>query len=183
MTRLRVSRLLRFGLALAGAPALAQSPEAAPEFEIKAAYLLNFTRYVEWPPGALGTEGTFTLCVVGTDHFGATLDRVVRGRTAHGLPIRVVRLDPTARASGCHIAYLGDGAGALSSARERLGDGPVLLVGDGADFAASGGVIGFVLEEQTVRFQINADTARARGLRISSRVMTLATAVYGEEAP
>ena len=179
----RVSRLVGLGLSLAGGSAPAQSPAAAPEYEIKAAYLLNFTRYVEWPPAALAAQGAFTICVLGADPFGATLDRLVRDRAVEGRRIGVRRLRPSERATGCHIAYLGGGTAALGGARARLGPGPVLLVGDGADFASSGGVIGFVLEEQTVRFQINAEAARSRGLRISSRVMTLATAVYGEDTP
>jgi hypothetical protein len=169
------------GLTVGGSRALAQRPDAAPEYEIKAAYLLNFTRYVEWPPRAFTAAGaTFTICVLGDDPFGRTLDEAVRGREAQGRPIQVARLGSHASLDGCHIAFLSDGAGALLE-RESADGAPVLLVGDGKDFAASGGVIGFVVEEQTVRFQINVDAARARGIRISSRVMTLAVQVYGGE--
>jgi hypothetical protein len=177
----RASRL-GLGLSLFGGPVLAQSLGDASEYEIKAAYLLNFTRYVQWPPTAFAGAEPFTICIVGPDHFGETLDQLVAGREVQGRSIRVLRLRDPQQPGACHIAYLSDGAGALGEAGTRLGADPVLLVGSGEDFARSGGTIGFVLQEQTVRFQINAGAARLRGLRISSRVMTLATAVY-EEAP
>ncbi len=168
------------GLALAAATAAAQDAPTATENEVKAAYLLNFTRYVEWPAGAFtGADSPIVICVVGSDPFGAALDEVVHDRHVARRPIEVRRLTAPTADAGCHVAFLAGGEAELARAARAWRSRPVLMVGDVPGFAAKGGTIGFVPADETIRFEINADAARRTGLRISSRVMTLATRVYG----
>lgn len=172
------------GLALAAAPAAAQGATTASANEVKAAYLLNFTRYVEWPPAVFATaDSPIVICVVGADPFGAALDEVVRDRHVEGRPIKVRRLPAPAAGAACHVAFLAGGEEALARARGAWGARPVLLVGDESGFAGRGGTIGFVVADETIRFEINAEAARRAGLRISSRVLTLATHVYSTGTP
>jgi hypothetical protein len=168
------------GLTLAAASAAAQGTPTATANDVKAAYLLNFTRYVEWPPDAFAArESPIVICVVGKDPFGRALDEIVRDRRVNGRRIEVRRLVTPVARDACHVAFLAAGEAALAHAREAWPSQPVLLVGDDPGFAADGGTIGFVPAEETIRFEINADAARRTGLRISSRVMTLATHIYG----
>ena len=164
------------GGALVGSRALAQATPAALEYEVKAAYLLNFTRYVEWPSAAFtGPDAPMTICVVGRDPFGGMLDRMVEGRSVQGHDLQVKRVAAIGGATGCHVAYLRYAD--LATLRGR----PVLTIGDDEGFAGKGGVIGFVPVEETVRFEINLNAARAHGLQISSRMLALAPRVYGRE--
>ncbi len=167
-------------LTLGTARGAAQSA-ASLETEVKAAYLLNFTRYVEWPAAAFARpDSPITICVVGRDPFGAVLDSIVENRRVQGREVRVQRAASPQAGLDCQVVYVGGGverARALAAWRGR----PVLLVGDEDSFAADGGTIAFVLVEETVRFEVNVAAARADGLQISSRVLTLATRVYGEE--
>ncbi|MGH7516641.1 MAG: YfiR family protein [Gemmatimonadales bacterium] len=157
----------------------AQAPAGAPEYQIKAAYLLNFIRYVEWPPSVFeGTEASLNVCVVGRDPFGDVLDRTMAGRRIGGRPLRVLR---PARPAGdtCHVAFIGRTTAAAREAwLAALQDEPTLTVGESAGFAEAGGMIAFVIVDETVRFEINVEAVRSGGLQISSRVLTLATRLY-----
>jgi hypothetical protein len=185
LTSARAARVV-VGCAVAAAwslgfvqPAPAQAPPGAPEYQIKAAYLLNFTRYVEWPPSVFdGTGASLNVCVVGRDPFGNVLDRTMAGRRIGGRFLRVLR---PARPAGdrCHVAFIGQTTAAVREAwLGALQDEPTLTVGEGARFAEAGGMIAFVIVNQTVRFEINVEAVRSGGLQISSRVLTLATRLY-----
>lgn len=166
-------------LALTGRRAWAQGGPAAPEREVKAAYLLNFTRYVEWPPSAFQQpDSPITICVVGADPFGSVLDQTVDHRRVQGRTVRVQRIKAADTKSECHVVFLASAGRDLSRALKVWRGRPVLLVGNGSGFVARGGTIAFVLADETVRFEINAEAARASGLQISSRVMALATRVH-----
>jgi hypothetical protein len=149
------------------------------EYRVKAAYLLNFTRYVEWPTFT-APDTTLSICVLGADPFGRVLDATVAGRTAHGRTLRVRRVQTASEATGCQVVFVNQetwrrnpqGVKALSGAGS-------LTVGESEQFARSGGVIGFVILDGTVRFVINDDARDRAGLRISSRMLSLAAAIYG----
>lgn len=176
------------GVLLAGvfvlilAPAApAQNDQPSPEYQAKAAYLLNFTRYVEWPGQTFSAPDTpLTICILGKDPFGEALDQAVRGRRSQGRPVTVRRLQST-EAEGCHLAYLTD---ATWFRRKRLIIGlnlqGILTVGDSELFVQYGGGIGFVASNETVRFVINLNTMERAGLKISSRMLSLAMALHTE---
>jgi hypothetical protein len=160
------------------APASAQEPVPL-EYRVKAAYLLNFARYAEWPPAAFASPmSPITICLFGRDPFGRQLDETLVRRRVSGRLFRVVR---SARPGGevCHVAFLGQPSAAVREAWLKALQGePTLTVGETAEFARAGGMIGFVLADETVRFEINVDAVETAGLQISSRVLTLATRLY-----
>ena len=174
----RAGRLLAGALGLAAA-ALGQAghPQAA-EQEIKAAYVYNFAKFVEWPGEATGQP--LQICVVGDGFFALKIQEAIQGKTANGRPL-AVRLEPKPdEMRHCHILFVG----ALE--RKRLGKllpllegGSVLTVGNGEDFARQGGVIGFVVDQNRVRFEINVEAAARSRLRISSQLLRVAKVTPG----
>jgi hypothetical protein len=152
------------------------------EYQVKAAYLLNFTRYVEWPAQVFdGPDAPLRICVLGRDPFGSVLDATVQGRTTHGRRITVRRIHTAGETAGCQLVFVSRETWRtqreLPASLRRHG---VLTVGESDDFAQEGGVIGFVIQNETVRFVVNADARDRAGLRISSRMLSLAAAVYGQ---
>jgi hypothetical protein len=157
---------------------------ASLEYQVKAAYLLNFTRYVEWPSQAFEAPGVpVTICVLGRDPFGTLLDATVTGRTTQGRSVGVRRIRTTAQTAGCHLVFISRETWRnqrdLPRKLHSLG---LLTVGESDEFAQEGGVIGFVIQNETVRFVVNAEARDRAGLRISSRMLSLAAAVYGQRS-
>lgn len=143
--------------------------EVTLEYKIKAAFLYNFVRFVEWPASAL--QGPLTICVAGRNPLGTVLEDTVRGETVGGRPIvtRVI-LEPE---PGCHVVFMPRGSAApiyLRSARTT----PVLTVGETDDFLDQGGIIGFVMDGGRVRFEISPQAAERVNLRVSARLLQLA---------
>lgn len=160
----------------------AQDPDL--EHRVKAAYLLNFTRYTEWPPAAFSGPGDpLTVCIVGRDPFGPVLDQTFQGRRTSGRPLRLLR--PARPTEGiCHVAFLGAATPAvLESWLAALATEPTLTVGDTESFVDAGGMIGFVIVDETVRFEINLPAVRIGRLRLSSRLLSLATRLLPERRP
>jgi len=170
--RVPIALLIAVACGLAG-PAAARAQ--ALEYEVKAAFLYNFTKFVEWPPSAFA-EGNAPLriCVLGEDPFGRNL-QTVPGEEVEGHPLIVMRPETLAKAAGCQVLFVS------RSERERLPQilaplksSPVLTVGDGKGFLDQGGIVNFILEGSRVRFEINPAAAEQAGLKISSKLLRLA---------
>jgi hypothetical protein len=153
------------------------------EYRVKAAYLLNFTRYVEWPASAFDTpEAPLVLCTLGANPFGDELERTVAGRTSQGRSMVVRQVDGATTARGCHVVFL-----TYEEWRRRrdvlpaLSGRSALIVGETPEFATDGGMISFVTVGQTIRFAVNLSATEAGGLRVSSRMLALAVTVYGHD--
>jgi hypothetical protein len=137
------------------------------EYRVKAAYLFNFAKFIEWP----NEPGPLTICVAGRNVFGDVLSETVKGETINGRPLAVrVLLEPE---PGCHITFVPRGAAAPAYLRAARGF-PELTVGESPDFIAQGGIVNFVVEGGSVRFEIDTAAAEHSGLRISSRLLRLA---------
>ena len=175
-------RVRRLPLAAALLAVAAAGPVAAvtpTEHQVKAAFLYNFANFVEWPADALGPAGApIKVCVVGADPFGGALDDAFRGQSVHGRRAEIVR-GPSLTALGrCHILF-------LPQAEERrwlalvkeLHGAPTLTVADGPPLARQGGMVNFIIEAKRVRFEINKVAAEQAGLRISSKLLSLARVV------
>ena len=159
-------RLTVLSLLLAAFTAL-QAQEVPLEYRVKAAYLFNFAKFVDWPR----EPGPLTICVAGRNVFGNALSDTVRGETINGRPLTVrVILEPE---PGCHITFVPRGAAAPAYLRAARSF-PELTVGESPDFIAQGGIVNFVLDAGNVRFEIDAEAAERSGLRISSRLLRLA---------
>jgi hypothetical protein len=167
MQRLLVAVLL----CAAMAPTSAQ--DAGLEYRVKAAYLFNFTKFIEWPNGAFigGRSFSFSICVAGRNPFGPALTATLAGETAAGLPL-AARVVNAGGAAGCHVLFLPTGVPAAPYLR-AVGTSPVLTVGESPGFLAQGGIINFVLDGGRVRFEINQAAAERAQLRISSRLLQL----------
>ena len=175
--------LAQLVLSQAGGPAGTASGGRSLEYQVKAAYLLNFTRYVEWPSQAFeAPTDPVKVCVLGQDPFGAVLDATMLGKTAQGRPLAVRRVRSSADAAGCHLVFISrDTWRTLRELPRALRSTGRLTVGESDQFAQAGGVIGFVIQQEAVRFVVNAEARDRAGLRISSRMLSLAAAVYGQE--
>jgi len=162
-------------LLLGLAPSL-RAIEASPpsEYQIKAAFLLNFTKFIEWPAGeAAGSP--FSICVLGEDPFGPVLDQLVEGETVGGRKIAVRRIRAEATGS-CEILYVSKQEQNIRAVLAGAGAG-VLTVGEGDEFLDNGGMIAFILENRRVRFNIDQGAAQKAGLKLSSRLLAVARSV------
>jgi YfiR/HmsC-like len=158
-----------------------RAPDESLEYRVKAAYLLNFTRYVEWPPPP-ASNTRLSICVMGTDPFGRILDATVAGRTVQGRSLEVRRVQNAPEARGCEVVFVSRETWRRGpESLKALADAGSLTVGESEQFARNGGVIGFVIRDETVRFVINAAARDRAGLRISSRMLSLAAAIYDRE--
>ena len=173
-TRLsRIALPLSLGLLLTLSSVAAEAPT---ESQIQAAFLLNFTKFIEWPAGSLGAPySSFNICVLGNNPFGAALDQVVAGEVVYGRKVVIQKIDREPEAGFCQIVFTGT-QDYDSKLLSRLGRG-VLTVGVGQSFIRNGGMIGFVLENRRVTFEINRQAADSAGLVISSRLLAVARAV------
>jgi hypothetical protein len=155
----------------AARPAAAQGVE----YEVKAAFLYNFSKFVEWPPESLTPDAPFRICLLHDDPFGGRLERTVAGDTVDGHPIVVERVPVDIGQTSCHILFVPRSQAARVQALVRaLGRDPVLTVGESPGFLAAGGIINLVVEGGHVRFDVNVDGGAARGLRISSKLLRVA---------
>jgi hypothetical protein len=152
---------------------LMSAQDANLEYRVKAAYLFNFTKFVEWPTAAFagGRAFSFSICVAGRNPFGPALTATLVGETVAGRPL-AARVVNAGGAAGCHVLFVPAGVPAAAYLR-AVGKEPVLTVGESADFLAQGGAINFVLDEGRVRFEINQAAAERAQLRISSRLLQL----------
>ena len=147
----------------------------ASEYEVKAAYLLNFLQYTTWPDAALGDDDPIVLCVLGTDPMGDLLARAVAGRRVAGHQVELLAVERVLEVDRCHAGFIAQQNRIAPRVwLERLEGRPVLTIGEGEGFTQDGGMIGLVLEARTVRFEVNLDAVRRSGLELSSRVLRLA---------
>jgi hypothetical protein len=163
---------------LPGTLTRAQAPN---EYQVKAAFLYNFAKFVEWLPEAFGeSEAPFVVGVLGEDPFGNALDQIINGKSVNGRPLVVKRLKWGQNLRSCHILFISSSEQKrLVQIFESLRGANVLTVGDMDKFGQQGGVIHFIMEESKVRFEINAEVAGQARLKISSKLMALAKAVVG----
>lgn len=156
-----------------GTQVQAQSPN---EYQVKAAFLYNFAKFVDWPAEAFtDSNAPLVIGVIGDDPFGGALDQAVSGKSIGGHWLNVRRLKWGQDLRSCHILYIS------SSERRRLPQiiqslrgASVLTVGDVEEFNQQGGIINFILESNKVRFEINSRAADQARLRISSKLLALA---------
>jgi hypothetical protein len=164
------------GAIAAGAAMSVSAQTVALEQQVKAAYLFNFTKFVEWPADAIPASSPFTICVADHNPFGPALATLLNGETiqGHRLTTRVVRdVHPA-----CQVLFFPRNVPAGSYLR-RLRTSPVLTVGATREFLTQGGIINFIIEDGKVRFEIDQEAATRAGLKISSRLLRLAPGATG----
>ena len=152
------------------------------EFDVKAAYLFNFGKFVRFTPSdAVIKRQSFDICIVGEDPLGHTLDELTANEQLDGKPVRVVRLKTAAEARGCAIAYISASEGTrVRTDLDALRGQAVLTVSDAANFLQHGGMIQFVIAANHVRFAVNLDAVRSAQLSLSSELLKVAISVNGK---
>jgi hypothetical protein len=155
---------------------IAEDGAASLEYQVKAAFLLNFTKFIEWPAaGFPAPNSPFEVCVLGDDPFKGALDRIVEGEAvgAHKLLVRRVERQ---RLSGCRILFVGKSEKNVAGVLDALGIG-TLTVGETESFLEDGGIIRFLIENRRVRFDVNQTEAKRAGLNVSSKLLQVARKV------
>jgi hypothetical protein len=174
--------LLLAGVWLA-APHTGYAQQPATEYQVKAAYLFNFLKFVEWPddPSA-DLRGKWVIGIVGENPFGGELTQAVSGKVIQGRSLQVRRFISTEDLRACHILFISTSEKKrLPSILSALGGSSVLTVADMENFNASGGMIQFVMEDGSVRFAVNVNTTTRARLKVSSKLLSLARGVTGAE--
>jgi hypothetical protein len=166
------------------APA-ARAQDAELEYKVKAAFLYNFISFVEWPAGKLAAKDTDV--VVGClpdDPAAPVLARALEGKTVEGRRIKLVVFKDTDDFRDCHLLFIGRARkDKVDDVLARLKQMPVLTVSEIDQFAQRGGMINFVRHERTFRFEINLGAAERSGLRISSKLASMATIIKTAPSP
>jgi hypothetical protein len=162
----------------------AQQPKPK-EYEVKAAYLYNFGRFVRWPADvATAQDNSFPICVLGQDPFGPTLDSTLLGETLDSKPVVVRRISRAQDVGDCRIMFISSTEeNHLKQILAALDKALVLTVSDMPDFARRGGMIQFVLEGSKVRFEINLASAEAARLTVSAELLKVAATVRKNGQP
>lgn len=156
------------------APLHAASPSI--EYRIKAVALLNVAKFTQWPTRALPRPGSpFVFGIKGDDPFGNSLTEALQGETISGHPVTAQLLKPEDEGHNCHLLFIGRSEAAkLGEILKSLEGKPILTVSDVEEFTGHGGMIQFVLQEDRVRFDINASAATNSDLKLSSKLLSVA---------
>jgi hypothetical protein len=167
-------------------PVTRAQADAPGEYELKAAFLFKFAKFIDWPKGNLASaQSPFMICVLGEDPFGRALDANLQGKMLGDQSFAIRRLKDKGEARRCQVVFVSSlETGHLAGIVESLQGTSVLLVGDTTGFASSGGTIEFTLDhENRVRFTINIDAADRAGLKFSAKLLALAKIVHDERPP
>lgn len=149
------------------------------EDRLKAAFIYNFTQFIEWPDSA--ASDSLNICVLGNATFARELG-TINGKQAHGKPIVVIHLADDASLRQCHVLFVRvTNPVYRDSLLKRLEAQPVLTVSDSRGFAGAGGTVQFFLDNNRVRFAINKEAADRAGLEVSSKLLSLARIVGVDE--
>ncbi len=156
--------------ALVAAVLLIRPPSLAAEdleYQVKAAFLFNFLKFVEWPAAG---DGPWVIGILGRDPFGGALDRTVQGKMVNGRAVEVRRYARPNDVKDCHVLFISRGDFEHMGAPMQPG---LLTVGESPGFLKAGGAINFYLEDNRVHFEIRPEVARFSGLHVSAQLLKL----------
>jgi hypothetical protein len=146
------------------------------ELQVKAAYLFNFARYVEWPQ----QTGVVIIGVVGHDPIVDALEKIVAGKTVKGRPYRVKVIGPHETLDRCAVVYVPRAESRhVQRTMTAVAGKAILTVSDVESFSKYGGMVEFLLMDETLKFKINLGAAEKSGLRISSELLRVAYEIKG----
>ncbi len=173
---MRICITLLFAIFFVPPSGLAQSATDLTEYQIKAAFIYNFAKFVNWPDEAFENDTTaLTIGIIGDDPFDHYLDDVVRDKRIHGRRVHIVYFVAIKEIRDCHVLFISRSheswlAGIVVKARK----GNMLTIGESKDFLERGGIIRLITVGNKVRFEIEQDIAIKSGLLLSSRLLKLA---------
>jgi YfiR/HmsC-like len=172
-------------IALVGAtPTWAQASPSV-EYQVKAAFLLNFAKFIEWPPNVFQGEKTpIAVCIFRYDPFGSALDDIIRGKTINNREVLARRIAELPDLKSCQLVFVSDREDKLlSEILNSLKGASALVVGESEGFAERGGGVQFFLEDNKLRFAVNVDAVQRAHLTVSSKVLALARIVHDQGHP
>jgi hypothetical protein len=173
----RVSLKLSFLLIFSFASHMHAEEATYTEYEVKAAFLYNFTRFVEWPE-SVSEKNSFTIGVLGDDPFTETLEQTIKNKSVQGRKIFIHKYQDLNNLGSCDILYVGSFSRfPVDKILSHISSPGILTVGDSNDFMQKGGMIHLYLLDNKLRFEINLKAAAHSGLKISSKLLSLATRV------
>jgi hypothetical protein len=151
------------------------APGISQEYEVKAAFLFNFAKFVAWPTAAFkDTQEPLRLCVLGHDPFGQSLKSLVAGETINQRPIVIVDARDTDRITDCHMLFISRSEQQrILEILDGIGASAVLTVSEVDEFASHGGNLNFFVEDSRIRFEVNPASANRQGLRLSAQLVKL----------
>jgi hypothetical protein len=156
----------------------AQISQSAPEHDVKAAFLFNFTKFVTWP--AIPPGQPFRICVVADETTTAAVDRAMQNESILDRRTETIIPASAEQARSCQVLFIGhDASGQAAAILTATRALPVLTVGDGPDFLERGGIIQFVVSEGRIRFDVNLAHATRASLSINARMLRVAREVKG----
>jgi len=145
------------------------------EYQVKAAFLYNFAKFVEWPSRSFPSPSApLQICVYGRDPFGEELRNITTEKMVNGHKLEVRRASDLQQARNCHILFVALSGAPVKSILEGLRGASVLTVGDCKGFAEQGGMINFALVDGRIQFEVNRQAAEQAGLKISSKLLSVA---------
>jgi len=159
-----------------------EASRVSAEYDLKAAFLFNFTQFVEWPPEAFPEASTpITIGILGDDPFGRSLDEMVADEVVRNRKLLIRRFRDVAQVDACHVLFVSPSeTRSLDRVLAALDRRSILTVGENPDFVAHSGIVAFVLSHNRLRLRINLAAARAARLTISSKLLRQAQIVGGE---
>jgi len=178
---LKILVLLAFSIfACTQTPPCVQAQETEfSEYEVKAGFIYNIAKFIEWPRDTfLDAKKPITLCIVGTNPFGAALDTIAN-KTVQNRTLLIKHMRKTNDLRTCHMLFVSASEkGNLSQILEMLAGASTCTIGDTKGFAQQGIMINFLIEQEKVRFEINTESTRRANLTISSKLLKLARTIY-----
>ena len=166
-------------LAADARPIAAEQGAQASEYDLKAVFLYQFARFVDWPANAFeAADAPLTIGVLGVDPFGSSLDEIVRNEVVAGRKLAVRRYHDVAETGACQILFISDSeADRLERVLATLKGRSILTVGDIESFATRAGMIEFLVVQERLRLRVNLAAANAANLKISSQLLRQAQIV------
>ncbi len=182
MDLLRKARRIATALAVIGAMlsepvlSLGRAATVPNEYSLKAVFLYNFCRFIDWPGAAFTSAGDpLVIGILGADPFGALLEEAVQGETSHGRSIRIEHFRSIREIRRCHVLFLGAGeSGRLHEILAAVAGTSIVTVGETTDFVDQGGMIALTTDQNRVRLVINPNTLRNANLNVSSKLLRVA---------
>ena len=152
------------------------------EYQVKALFLFNFAKYVDWPSSAFPKDDSpIVIGLVGQDNFGDEFQQVIAGKNINGRPVVIKHLVDPAEFKSCHILFISvSEKGRVSEILNVVKDSAVLTVGETEGFPAQEGMINFTKKANKVRLEINLAAAERANLKLSSKLLSVADVVLGK---
>lgn len=172
-------------LALSASPFTRAQASPTVEYRLKAAFLYNFPKFVEWPADAFTShKAPLLLCVFRDDPFGGALDEMLQGKTINSRAVVARRINELTDLKSCQLVFVSHQEDKkLSEILNSLRGTSALVVGESDGFAERGGGIQFFLEDNKLRFAVNVDAVQKARLSVSSKLLALARIVHGKRNP